>query len=274
MSIQIDLKNKNGIILKTKDKLCEEDIVVVPDESILGGETSESYDGQSISDTSDSFSNLYNLEVKTNNIPLFVEDMLGPESEEGSGVYVIAADEIGNWIAYNINPMPYISLTKVGLGENEILLYLWEEYIDLAQQLYGDVASEEGWYLVDLSTNVAVKYNEPISINFDPETYHYGIEDSFERAGMRSAIAKYAICINKNTGGVNLNMFPDYLPVEGKICDSDIAILPFLQHKTVTENGTYVPDEGYCGLGTVTVNVESSGTTYETYDGTSYTILN
>jgi hypothetical protein len=33
------------------------------------------------------------------------------------------------------------------------------------------------------------------------------------------------------------------------------------QNKTITENGTYTADSGYTGLGTVTVNVESSGST-------------
>lgn len=35
------------------------------------------------------------------------------------------------------------------------------------------------------------------------------------------------------------------------------------QNKTITENGTYTADSGYTGLGTVTVNVESSGSTGE-----------
>lgn len=34
---------------------------------------------------------------------------------------------------------------------------------------------------------------------------------------------------------------------------------PTLQDKTITENGTYTADNGYDGLGTVTVNVASSG---------------
>lgn len=34
---------------------------------------------------------------------------------------------------------------------------------------------------------------------------------------------------------------------------------PVLQDKTITENGEYTSDSGYDGLGTVTVNVESSG---------------
>ena len=44
--MNIKITNQKGIVLKTKDKLCEEDIVVVPDESILGGTTYETYDGE------------------------------------------------------------------------------------------------------------------------------------------------------------------------------------------------------------------------------------
>lgn len=36
--MNIKITNQKGVVLKTKDKLCEEDIVVVPDESILGDE--------------------------------------------------------------------------------------------------------------------------------------------------------------------------------------------------------------------------------------------
>ena len=35
-----------------------------------------------------------------------------------------------------------------------------------------------------------------------------------------------------------------------------------LQDKTITENGTYTADSGYDGLGSVTVEVESSGTAF------------
>ena len=38
MSINITLKNKDGIVLKTQDTLCREDIVIIPDSSILGDE--------------------------------------------------------------------------------------------------------------------------------------------------------------------------------------------------------------------------------------------
>lgn len=38
---------------------------------------------------------------------------------------------------------------------------------------------------------------------------------------------------------------------------------PELQDKTITQNGTYSADEGYDGLGEVTVNVEGGGKTYD-----------
>ena len=53
------------------------------------------------------------------------------------------------------------------------------------------------------------------------------------------------------------------LKTAGKRCKSDIVVTPAfdsetnLQDKTVTENGTYTADDGYDGLGTVSVNVPS-----------------
>ena len=35
--MKIKITDKNGLVLKTAGKLCEDNIVVVPDESILGG---------------------------------------------------------------------------------------------------------------------------------------------------------------------------------------------------------------------------------------------
>ena len=40
-----------------------------------------------------------------------------------------------------------------------------------------------------------------------------------------------------------------------KYCEEDINIVPKLQDKIVTENGTVLADEGYAGLGEVTVDV-------------------
>lgn len=38
------------------------------------------------------------------------------------------------------------------------------------------------------------------------------------------------------------------------------------QDKTITKNGVYTADEGYTGLGTVEVNVESSGDGSDTFE--------
>lgn len=47
------------------------------------------------------------------------------------------------------------------------------------------------------------------------------------------------------------------LNTAGTYCDSDIEIIPKLQSKTVTENGTVIADEGFAGLGEVTVDVKN-----------------
>lgn len=54
--------------------------------------------------------------------------------------------------------------------------------------------------------------------------------------------------ILKNKDGV-------LLKTAGKYCPEDITVVPQLQTKTVTANGDISPDDGYCGLGKVTVNV-------------------
>ena len=55
------------------------------------------------------------------------------------------------------------------------------------------------------------------------------------------------------------------LPTAGKYCEADIIVTspgedPINnQDLTITENGTYTADEGYTGLGTVTVDVQGGG---------------
>jgi len=44
--------------------------------------------------------------------------------------------------------------------------------------------------------------------------------------------------------------------VKDAVCTDNITVIPELQNKAVTANGTYTADEGYAGLGEVTVNVE------------------
>ena len=62
------------------------------------------------------------------------------------------------------------------------------------------------------------------------------------------------------------------LKTAGKYCDEDVGIIPKLQSKSVTENGSVVADEGYCGLGSVSVDVpkqkeEEAGTATITANG-------
>jgi len=45
------------------------------------------------------------------------------------------------------------------------------------------------------------------------------------------------------------------LKTGAKICAEDIAVVPALQTKTASQNGTYTADDGYAGLGSVTVDV-------------------
>lgn len=63
----------------------------------------------------------------------------------------------------------------------------------------------------------------------------------------------------KNVSGVTLN-------TDSKYCDKNIQVKPVLQTKTVTQNGNAVPDEGYCGLDAVIVNVPATPTQEKTID--------
>ena len=63
------------------------------------------------------------------------------------------------------------------------------------------------------------------------------------------------------------------LKTAGKYCSEDVGIIPKLQSKNVTANGSIVADEGYCGLDSVTVDVptqkgEEAGTATITTNGT------
>lgn len=48
------------------------------------------------------------------------------------------------------------------------------------------------------------------------------------------------------------------LHTASKYCEEDINIIPKLQDKTITENGTVSADEGYAGLSKVNVAVKSN----------------
>ena len=56
------------------------------------------------------------------------------------------------------------------------------------------------------------------------------------------------------------------LKTKGKYCSEDIDIIPKLQTKAVTTNGSVVADEGYCGLDSVTVAVPATPTQEKTVD--------
>ena len=56
------------------------------------------------------------------------------------------------------------------------------------------------------------------------------------------------------------------LKTKGKYCSEDIDIIPKLQTKAVTTNGSVVADEGYCGLDSVTVAVPATPTQEKTAD--------
>ena len=62
------------------------------------------------------------------------------------------------------------------------------------------------------------------------------------------------------------------LKTKGKYCDDDIKILPLLQKKTTVSNGVITPDEGFCGLDAVLVEVDKGiypeGTKTLTTNGT------
>ena len=57
------------------------------------------------------------------------------------------------------------------------------------------------------------------------------------------------------------------LKTEEKLCAENILVVPKLETKNITANGTYSTSEGFAGTGTINVNVPV-GETVEVYDGT------
>lgn len=56
------------------------------------------------------------------------------------------------------------------------------------------------------------------------------------------------------------------LKTQSKYCPEDVSVKPTLQTKTATANGDIFPDDGYCGLEKVTVNVPETPTQEKTVD--------
>ena len=56
------------------------------------------------------------------------------------------------------------------------------------------------------------------------------------------------------------------LKTQSKYCPEDVSVKPNLQTKTATANGDISPDNGYCGLEKVTVNVPATPTQEKTRD--------
>lgn len=71
---------------------------------------------------------------------------------------------------------------------------------------------------------------------------------------LRQGITDIADAVRNKTGETSKIPFKQ-IPEAINNITADIL----LQNKTITENGEYTADEGYDGLGTVTVNISSSG---------------
>lgn len=65
---------------------------------------------------------------------------------------------------------------------------------------------------------------------------------------------------------INMKSKSVTLATKGCYCPEDVEVAAILQEKTVTANGDAIPDEGYAGLGKVTVNVPKG---YNTSDATA-----
>ena len=57
----------------------------------------------------------------------------------------------------------------------------------------------------------------------------------------------------------NYNLLPDQEFDAISNVNISVSVSPVLQNKTITENGSYTADQNYDGLGTVIVNVPSTG---------------
>lgn len=66
------------------------------------------------------------------------------------------------------------------------------------------------------------------------------------------------------TTNIEMNKPNVTLATEGTYCENDIKVSAKLQTKTATANGDITPDDGYCGLEKVVVNVPATPTQEKT----------
>lgn len=90
-----------------------------------------------------------------------------------------------------------------------------------------------------------------------------GSSDTYKPGQMASAIANIPGGITP-TGTVNITQNGTHDVTQ--YAEANVSVLPNLQSKTVTENGTVTPDSGYDGLSSVVVNVSGGGGSSEQWD--------
>lgn len=156
-------------------------------------------------------------------------------------LFIIAYDieNENNRVVYSVqNQIECIIFSK----NNKNYCYVFKNSISNANAMFGTNYNEEGWYEVDFENLSATQFVGDLEIS-ESELYDYGL-----------CSPTYFCLLMKNYIPLQ-NQNAVKLLTNQKLCKSDLTVLPILQKKVVNENGVILPDDGYCGLERVTVDI-------------------
>lgn len=162
------------------------------------------------------------------------------QADETSSTYLIALDVENktSFVRYSVQN----SINRIEYeNDGKIYCYFFKDALQKANEYFNTDCITEGWYLTDFNLKTVEKYDDDLLIS-DEQWETYGI------------YAPTLFCL----------LTKDYYPLRSnlvklftkqKYCENELRVVPILQRRVITQNGTYIPDSGYCGIGTAIVSI-------------------